>query len=94
MLAQTNCASCCQTQPWQAHDLHIDRRESTVGDCTAHCTGESESGVEVDTAQLLWLMRGGFLETSIELGRAGRGRWSGSSHRVCERRVDEIVCDF
>ena len=63
--------------------LHIDRRETTVGQGTADGTGEGESGVEGETAELLGLIGLDVLLDGIELDRAGRaGRVCGSHCEV------------
>lgn len=35
-------------------NLHIDGSEGTVGNSTADSTSQGESGVQVDTGELLW----------------------------------------
>lgn len=58
-------------------DLHIDGCEATVGDRTADCTSQGESGVELKTAELLGGVGGDLLDDGIDLRRAsgccGRG---------------------
>jgi hypothetical protein len=63
---------------------HIDGGKSTVGDGTADRSGESESRVERDTAELLGRSGKRLLHDGIDLGRAGGGRRNrgGAGHRV------------
>jgi hypothetical protein len=53
--------------------LHIDGCEGTVGNCTADSTGQGESRVELDTAELFGGVCDDLLDDSIDLRRAGRG---------------------
>jgi hypothetical protein len=54
-------------------NLHIDGCESTVGDCTADSTCQSESGVEGNAAELLGGFGGEILDDGIDLRRASGG---------------------
>lgn len=47
--------------------LHIDRSEAAMCDCTADGAGESKSGIEGDTAQLLGLVGCDFLDGAVKL---------------------------
>lgn len=52
-------------------DLHVDRSESTVGDGTADCASQGESGVESHAAELLGGAGSDLLHDGIDLCRAG-----------------------
>lgn len=52
-------------------DVHIDGGEGTVCYRAADGTGEGESGVELETAELARGAGGSLLDDGIDLGRAG-----------------------
>ena len=56
---------------WE-QNLHIDGCEGAVGDRTADCASQGESGVESDAAELLGGVGSDLLDDGIDLRRAGR----------------------
>lgn len=66
-------------------DEHIDRSHGTVSDGAAESTGKGETGVQIDTGELLGLEGLDVLDDGVDLGRAGGLR--AGSH--CERVSDK-----
>lgn len=62
-----------------------------MSDCATDGAGKSEPGVERNSAQFLWLIRGCFLDQAVYLGRTNTPWRSRRSHAKWDlwRRIKE-----